>query len=204
MIARHYGKLQLLRAALVCALAASGCGADSLPASESGTTDQSGSGTVGGGFVFVEAPASVFVPVDRLGMPAVGTALITSKTEYNASTPDGDADFVPEIVAAVEGFHAALDDDLMSAGLTPCVPADCVAAAAPLVVPDVIHIDATATAGFPNGRRPADPVMDVVLALLLLDLQVHDLGTLADLPLNPTANDVAFSVEFPYLAPAHE
>jgi len=70
-----------------------------------------------------------------------------------------------------------------------------------LVVPDTITLDTSAAAGFPNGRTLTDPVMDVTLSVILLDLTVNDATTLVGT--NPTANDVAFATEFPYLAPAH-
>ena len=154
-------------------------------------------------FEIADDPASAYTRVDRLGMPGVATALITDKDAYNAGDPSDDEAFVAEITTAVETVHAALDDDVMAAGLTPCAPADCVAAAAPLVVPDTIQIDASMPSGFPNGRRLDDPVMDVVLGLLMLDLEAHPVTTLAELPLNPPANDKAFSEAFPYLAPRH-
>ncbi len=156
-------------------------------------------------FVFDDTPPDQLTQIDRMGMPAINTAVITSKDAYNAATPvdDANADFVPEIIANVEGFHTALDDDLLGAGLTPCEVMACVGQAAPLVVPDVLKIDFTGTAGFPNGRKLADPVMDVTLALVLLDLNVHDVLTLVGLPLNPPANDVEFLADFPYLADPH-
>ncbi|MEZ4652383.1 MAG: DUF4331 family protein [Candidatus Eisenbacteria bacterium] len=70
-------------------------------------------------------------------------------------------------------------------------------------MPDVLRIDPSQPAGFPNGRGLADPVIDVTLAVVLLDLSVHGAGTLAGLPLNPPANDVAFASAFPYLAAPH-
>ena len=75
-----------------------------------------------------------------------------------------------------------------------------VAAAA---VPDVLRINTSAAAGFPNGRKPADPVIDVILAVLLLDVNAEGQSpaTFASLPLNPPANDVAFRASFPFLAP---
>lgn len=158
-------------------------------------------------FVFATEPASAYVRVDRMGMPAIATAVISSgnKDAYNDADPtdDADGDFVADIVANVGGLHAALDDDLAGAGLTPCATNDCVSQAAPLVVPDVLRIDVTQAAGFPNGRRLSDPVIDVTLAVVLLDLGTHGAGTLAGLPLNPPANDVPFSTGFPYLAPAN-
>lgn len=68
------------------------------------------------------------------------------------------------------------------------------------VVPDTLTLNLAAASGFPNGRRLPDPVIDVTLAVIFLDLTVHGAGTLAGLPLNPPANDVAFRAGFPFLA----
>ena len=70
-------------------------------------------------------------------------------------------------------------------------------------VPDVLNINPNVAAGFPNGRKPADPVIDVILAVLLLDVNAagQSPATFAALPLNPASNDVAFPAGFPYLAP---
>jgi len=154
-------------------------------------------------FAFGDQPAAAFKRVDRMGMPVVATVVITSKDAYNAADPVNDAAgaFVGEITTNVNALHAALDDDLVAAGLTPT--ANGVAQAAPLVVPDVITIDTTKPAGFPNGRRLQDPVVDLTLAVVLLDLGTHAVDTLAKLPLNPPANDKAFLSEFPFLAAPH-
>ncbi len=69
------------------------------------------------------------------------------------------------------------------------------------VVPDTLTINLAGASGFPNGRKLADPVIDVTLAVIFLDLTKHAPDTLAKLPLNPPANDVAFRNTFPYLAP---
>jgi hypothetical protein len=69
------------------------------------------------------------------------------------------------------------------------------------VVPDTLTINLAGASGFPNGRKLADPVIDVTLAVIFLDLTKHAPDTLAKLPLNPPANDVAFRASFPYLAP---
>lgn len=68
------------------------------------------------------------------------------------------------------------------------------------VVPDTLTLNLGATSGFPNGRRLADPVIDVTLAVIFLDLSRNGPGTLAGLPLNPRANDVPLRADFPYLA----
>lgn len=74
-------------------------------------------------------------------------------------------------------------------------------AVADLIVPDTLTLDLAGASGFPNGRQLADPVIDVTLAVIFLDLSVHSPTTLAGLPLNPPANDVAFRSDFPFLAP---
>lgn len=157
-------------------------------------------------FVFATDDPSTYVRVDRIGMPAIGTAVIADKEGYNQADPSDDPSaFVEQIVASVTGLHEALDDDLTGLGLTPCAPDLCVEQAAPLVVPDIITVDTSADSGFPNGRRLEDPVIDVTLALVLLDLSVEG-QTVTSLvgALNPTANDRPFEDAFPYLAPAHE
>ena len=71
------------------------------------------------------------------------------------------------------------------------------------VIPDVLTIDPSKPAGFPNGRLLSDPVIDVTLAVIFLDLDSSGQSALsfAKLPLNPPSNDVAFRTSFPFLAP---
>jgi hypothetical protein len=195
--------------------------------------------------------ATGYARVDRMGMPAVATALVSSamKNNYNDGNPSeaagGDGarvmtsfgmlpTWAPEFATNLLGIHMALNDDLAGLMLTPCgaaAPAglgdilgcatQTVGAGGPavlnLVAPDTLQIDTTAAAGFPNGRRLADPVIDVTLAVVLLDLRTHPAttfvtfdrdGAAGPIPagLNPTRNDVAegvFLTTFPYLHPAH-
>jgi hypothetical protein len=172
------------------------------------TVDDTGDDSTGDDpFVFDDSPPGDYDQIDRMGMPGVNTAVISSKDAYNASSPTDDlaGTFVSEIVDSITFLHDLLDDELTGAGLTPCLPADCVDQGAPLVVPDTIKIDLSGAPGFPNGRLPADPVMDVTLAVLLLDLSApgQNALTLAGLPLNPPANDRDFSTDFPYFAAPH-
>jgi Domain of unknown function (DUF4331) len=170
------------------------------------TADTGDEMTTGGDpFVFDDSAPEEFTQVDRMGMPAVATALITDKDDYNHASPTDDVagEFVPQIIENVTALHAALDDDLMGLGLSPCDVDTCMAQGAPLVVPDVLHIDLGAAPGFPNGRQLADPVIDITLAVILLDLEVHDAGTLVGVPVNPPANDEEFLDEFPYMALPH-
>lgn len=68
------------------------------------------------------------------------------------------------------------------------------------VIPDTLKLDLAAASGFPNGRRLPDPVIDVTLAAIFLDLTTESPLRLAQLPLNPPANDLAFQESFPFLA----
>jgi hypothetical protein len=172
-----------------------------------------------------EAPTA-YTRVDRMGMPAVSTALVSSamKNAYNDADPADDAagTFAADLIANLTGLHAALDDDLIDAGLQPCSMTDLVGTlpeclgqnyapgktVASLVLPDTLLVDPSAAAGFPNGRLLTDPVIDVTLSVILLELGSGTCGaamcgatTLVGT--NPTANDVAFLATFPYLAPRH-
>ncbi|HEV2569183.1 DUF4331 family protein [Sphingomonas sp.] len=71
-----------------------------------------------------------------------------------------------------------------------------------LIIPDTIKMDLSKPNGFPNGRRLEDPVVDVTLAVLFLDLTKHPANLFASLPLNPPTNDVPFPSSFPYVAKA--
>ncbi len=69
-----------------------------------------------------------------------------------------------------------------------------------LVIPDEVTINLSAPAGFPNGRRLQDPVVDITLAAIFLDLTKHSPLVLAKLPLNPGGNDIPLPNDFPYFA----
>lgn len=155
-------------------------------------------------FAFDTAAPVAYTQIDRMGMPAVGTAVITDKDGYNRASPAADAagTFLPDISANVDAIHAKLDDDITAAGLVPATSAETLAQAGPLIVPDTIVLNTAVAAGFPNGRKLPDQVIDITLAVVLLDLSTtgYTARTLANLPLNPAANDKAFLTTFPYLA----
>jgi len=138
-------------------------------------------------------------------MPFVARLLIASTDAYNAATPADDQFlmFAGEVSMALAALHVLLDDAIVGQGLLPCGLAACNQVTTPLVIPDTIDFDPGSDAGFPNGRHPADPVFDLMLAALLLDAEAHPLSTYADLPLSPANNDVPFEAAFPYLAPPH-
>lgn len=191
----------------------------------------SGAGVCGAAITFRSEPTAMAVRVDRMGMPAVATALISSgmKNAYNDGNPSNDAalDFAVDALTTLGGLHTALDDDLTTAGLAPCsmmdtvmlpgipvpVPECAAQEVAPgvpvvsLIVPDTLRVNPAMPTGFPNGRDLDDPVIDVTLAVILLDLTSTDgcgggactPATLATLPLNPSANATGeILTTFPY------
>lgn len=172
------------------------------------------------GFIFADDPYDAYTQIDRHGAVEAGTAGIKAsqglgfppntdiaiRDDYNASNPEQDAAMVwfDEIAASVTFFHEILDDDLMMAGATPATIAKTVAQAGPVILPDTIKYDPALPTGYPNGRNLADPVVDITLAAVLLDLDVHPITFFVDdFPLNPDGNDVPFATEFPFLAPPH-
>jgi hypothetical protein len=208
-----------------------GAAAMSAPAFHCPHAGPNGGGVCGTLPFRTEAPA-MYRRVDRMGMPAVSTALLPSARKNAFNDVAGRTDmgmFVTDIVTTLTGLHTALDRHLIAAGLTPCSMTTLVgtlpeclgqpyapgATVASLVVPDdAIVVTPASPAGFPNGRRLEDPVIDVTLSVLLLRLGSTCAGgtcsalTLASpgaggrLPLNPARNDVPLLTDFPYLAPA--
>jgi len=168
-------------------------------------------------FDFATQSPDQYMRVDRAGMPAIATALISSKDAYNQQDPVDDIDlvnnpFVAEILASLTFLHTALDGQLEGLGLTPCTvvgdaTGTCAAAAVPLIIPDTLKLDTSTDAGFPNGRLLSDPVVDVTLAVALLELTgdpaPHTPTALVGV-LNLPENDLAFSTDFPFVAPAHQ
>ncbi len=118
------------------------------------------------------------VQIDRMGRPAINTALIPSGTKdaFNAGMPSTDAaNFSDEFTASITG----LSDAANAAALTP------------VLLPDVLTFDTTNAGGFLNGRRLADDVIDAELNLLSKGAVTGD---------GVNANNVPFLSAFPYLA----
>ena len=65
--------------------------------------------------------AAMFTRVDRIGMPAVSTALISSaqKNAYNDADPPADSTFTADIATNLTTLHTALRDDIVA---VPAVP----------------------------------------------------------------------------------
>jgi hypothetical protein len=127
--------------------------------------------------------------VSRLGMPLVNEVIIglDDKDRFNASKPTGDAQFLtyvtnPAFPAVVESLFPSAKaptnfprTDLVAAFLTGisglnqpkgAVPSEMLRlntsiAATPLATQSALGVAAGDNAGFPNGRRPGDDVVDL-------------------------------------------
>jgi hypothetical protein len=116
--------------------------------------------------------------VDRMGRPAINTALIPSgmKDAFNSASPaDDPANFSDEVEASITSLSNASN----AAALTP------------VLLPDILTFDTSNPGGFLNGRRLADDVIDAELNLLSAGAVTTD---------GVSANDVPFLNVFPYLA----
>lgn len=123
------------------------------------------------------------VQVDRMGRPAITTALIpadSDKTAFNLADPAGDLSAFQSIINA---SIAGLSDQANADALTS------------ILLPDVLTIDTSDPSGFLNGRGLADDVIDAELTLLT--------GSPTPVSDGVDGNDVPFLAVFPYLAPAN-
>lgn len=136
-------------------------------------------------------------PIDRMGNPAVNVALVpfARKNEYNRASPRDDAAgrFANDIVASLTslGTNQANIDVLAGVAVT---------------TGDYLRVNLgtanTGTGGgtnpaaaFPNGRRPQDDVIDILLTIIANGSALGD---------NVDANDVGFRDTFPFFAPPQQ
>lgn len=138
-----------------------------------------------------------FVSIDRMGIPAVNTVFVpfARKDEYNQSSTVDDADgrFANDIVASL----TQLGTDQTSIGILASVA---------VTNGDILRLDTSiantgasggtnAEAAFPNGRRPADDVIDTIVTLVNNRVAQGD---------DVSFNDVPFRGTFPFFAPPHQ
>jgi hypothetical protein len=119
--------------------------------------------------------------IDRMGRPAINTALIPSamKDAFNQGVPAND----------LAAFGSTVRGSLLSLNGGNTAHADQVTA---LLLPDILTVNTADPAGFLNGRRLQDDVIDTALSA------VSNGGVTTDMV---AANDVAFQSTFPYLSP---
>jgi hypothetical protein len=132
-----------------------------------------------------------YTNVDRTGIPAVNVALTpySRKNEYNLASTQDDAN--GRFAGVIVGTLMALGTNTTNIGVLATVAVN---------RGDILRLDLTrantgpgsgtnAGAGFPNGRRLADDVIDTILFF------VANQNTLGD---NVNANDVPFRDTFPF------
>ena len=118
--------------------------------------------------------------IDRVGRPAINTVLVPSarKDAFNVTRPGRDAaQFRGNFVASIENLNGGQTQKARD--LTA------------ILLPDLLTVDVTSPAGFLNGRRLEDDVIDAELDLL------SDGGVTTDMV---DSNDRPFRQVFPYLA----
>jgi hypothetical protein len=170
-----------------------------------------------------QAVSENFVHVSRLGNPLVNEVVIdlARKDRFNASVPANDGEYlervtkplVPKLIEAIYKIKAPAEprNDLVSVFLTGVeglnkptngTPSELLRlnmSIAPTENPKRLGVLEKDTAGFPNGRRLTDDVVDIGLQVLMGEL----VGTPNDLGDGVDANDVKFASAFPYVALPH-
>ena len=168
------------------------------------------------------------VQVSRLGMPLVNEVVIPlkDKDKFNASQPKNDDQFLsyvtePELPVLLNLLYGISvpptpRNDLVAvfltgvpglnqpAGVTPSEMLRLNLMIAPAEHPNRLGVLAGDLAGFPNGRRLGDDIVDiaerVVAGVLVPGFNIFPNNALGD---GVDANDVPFLPYFPYVAPPH-
>jgi hypothetical protein len=164
-----------------------------------------------------------YVQVSRLGNPLVNEVVVPvgAKDLFSRSKPQDDGQFLagvtdPELPKLIEAVYkikapATPRNDLVSVFLTGVdgltKPANVVPSEqlrlnmsiAPTASPNALGVIGGDKAGFPNGRRLDDDVIDIALQVVEGEL----VGSANDLGDGVGKNDAAFESAFPYLALPH-
>ena len=122
---------------------------------------------------------------DRMGRPAVNTALILNsamKNVFNAGMPSTDvANFTTTLVAQLMAYG----NGSSSAGI------------ASVLLPDVLTFNTSSTAGFLNGRQLADDVIDIEFGVFLAHYPAGAITT------DCIGKHTDYRSQFPYLGIPH-
>ncbi|WP_030755572.1 DUF4331 domain-containing protein [Streptomyces sp. NRRL F-5135] len=161
-----------------------------------------------------------FTQVSRLGMPLVNEVVnpVKDKDKFNASSPENDGDFLknvtepelPKLVEAIFDIKAPAEprEDLVEVFLTgvkdlnqppKVTPSEMLrlnTSIKPVAEPKRLGVLDGDNAGFPNGRRLTDDVLDIALQVVEGEL----VGAENDLSDSVDANDKDFEKAFPYVA----
>lgn len=129
-----------------------------------------------------------FTQADRVGVPGLSSVLVPGelRNAFNyAPVRNGGDQF------AGTDFTSVLVESLTAFG----TPEETIGVLASVAVPDTLKINVNQPSGFPNGRLLSDDIVDTLLQLILDNPAAGD---------GVDANDVAFSDEFPFLAPPQQ
>jgi len=175
-------------------------------------------------------PTGSFVQVSRLGAPLVNEVVlpVALKDAFNALEPNQDRTVaaavakvadpeVPKLLEAIYKVPApkAPREDLVAAFLTgikglnqppkvtPSEQLRLNTKIAPAANPNRLSVLAKDTAGFPNGRRLIDDVVDIELQALVGAVRTGKIVQALATGDGVNENDVAFGATFPYLALPH-
>lgn len=131
----------------------------------------------------LEASTGPWEQIERMGNPAINTALIPAakKDYFNVGMPENDArDYAGDIVASLR----SLGTNDKNIGIL-----------ASVALPDTLKVDMGPPTGYPNGRTLGDDVVDTLFFFIFNQTKVGD---------GVPANDVPFEKAFPYLAAPHQ
>ncbi|PPK95945.1 putative cell wall binding repeat protein [Kineococcus xinjiangensis] len=174
--------------------------------------------------------SGAFAQVSRLGNPLVNEVVVPVglKDAFNNSRPSGDGDFLglvqdPEVPRLIESIYdipapatprtdlvqvfltgvPELTDPAINEVVTNPTPSEMLRlnmSIAPTRTPARLGVLGGDLAGFPNGRRLTDDVVDIGLKALQGALLGADTAAFTD---QVDANDVPFANSFPYVALPH-
>ncbi len=191
-----------------------------------GTADKDG-----GAFPSPRTSEGPWVQISRLDNPLVNEVVIPlrDKDRWNGSVPMNDAQFLryvqdPELARLLNGilgvdvpptpradlvaiFLTGIPDLNQPANVTPSSQLRLNLAIPPAANPNRLGLLGGDTSGFPNGRRPADDVVDIELRAVAgatpftPNFNRAPNNTLGDMV---NANDVAFLTGFPFLNAPHD
>lgn len=123
--------------------------------------------------------------IERMGNPAIATVFIAKRNrdKFNIITPNKDArEFGAEISASLDALGTnAQNKEIL----------------ATVAIPDTLKLNLDNPAGFPNGRRPQDDVIDTEL-FFIFNQPSPFTGD------GVNSNDKAFLDAFPYFAQPHQ
>ena len=131
---------------------------------------------------------------DQMGRPAINTVFVGSdrKDEFNATRPSAMNAAFGDLFRTDLLFLSGLDG-------TPYT-ADQAAAITNVLLPDILTVDTSSSAGFLNGRQPSNDVIDPELALATGGFFGGSAVLTTDCV---SGNDVALPSSFPYLGAKH-